>query len=146
VTANKHDHDDDSKNNHLQSAGAVTMIYESLTGKRWTKADQKAYEQISHLPPEQVEQLMRTIHARASEPIGSFAFFVTGIQKELAGAGKAGRAALRKKYERWIGEIRELHVGDRDYKTSDLIDDLKWRCSRDGVTWDDDVVNELLGL
>ena len=121
-------------------------IYTELTGRPWSKADGVTYRKVKYLPADQVEQLMRTIHARASEPVGSFAFFVTGIQKELAGHGKSGRAALKKKYERWTGEIRQLHVGDRDYKTSDLVYDLKRRCEREGVDWDDDAFNGLVGL
>jgi hypothetical protein len=139
-----HDDDDSIKNdNHLHQ---VRGLYTQLSGKKWTKRDDDDYRKVSILPLETILPIMRTVHQRAGAPIGSFAFFVTSIQKELAGGGEQGRAALRKKYEKFVGEIRGLHVGDGNYRVSDLIHDLKTRCVRDGVSWDDDIANEVCGV
>ena len=39
--------------------------------------------------------------------------------------------------------MRLHHVGDQGYKTSDLVYYLKRCCQRAGVSWYDDVFNEL---
>jgi hypothetical protein len=43
-----------------------------------------------------------------------------------------------------IKELRMLHVGDPDYQESDLIDDLKYRCEREGIAWDENQVRALM--
>ena len=123
------------------------MIYQSLTGKTWTKTDQAAYEKVKHLSIEQLDQLMRTIHNRSTEVIGSFAYFAKSILAETAsGKENRSRAALKKKLEKMVAEVRALHAGTQNYQISDLIYDLKNRCAREGLIWNDDVANELLGL
>ncbi len=43
-----------------------------------------------------------------------------------------------------IKEIRMLHVGDAGYEESDLIEDLKYKCERQGIEWDEKLVCKLL--
>jgi hypothetical protein len=43
-----------------------------------------------------------------------------------------------------IKELRTLHVGDASYQESDLLDDLKFRCGRDGIAWDEEMAQRLL--
>jgi hypothetical protein len=45
---------------------------------------------------------------------------------------------------RMIKQLQTLHVGDSSYQEADMIDDLKYRCSRDGITWDDELIDKLL--
>lgn len=164
LTPNKHDHDDhDLKINHHQSATVenpsgsekeahdettmiVSSLYEKLTGRRWRASDSKALAGVKSIGAGQLEQAMRTIHARSAQPIGSFAYFAKAIQAEREGKGTQPHAGLRKKYEKMIREIRALHVGSNDYRVSDLIHDLKSRCAREGVTWNDDIANDVLGI
>jgi hypothetical protein len=45
-----------------------------------------------------------------------------------------------------IKELRMLHVGDSSYQESDLLDDLQFRCGREGIVWDEEMVRGLLGI
>lgn len=152
------DHDHDFKRNHHQSSTSTVnlpdheketmMIYKQITGKDWSKGDHTSYEsgQIASLPIEQIRDLMFTIHARAEQPIGSFKFFVTSIAKELSPAGEQSRMSLKKRYEKFLAEIAAVNVGRSSYSISDHIYDLKNRCIREGVQWNDDIANEILNI
>lgn len=141
---NKHDdHDDSIKESHHQSE--VMRIYADLTGKLWTKADTAHYERVKDIPVEKIELLMRLIHNRAGEPIGSFAFFATSILNELSPSGQQSRAALKKKYEQFAREIAGANVGG-NLAPSERIYQLKSHCLRAGVAWNDDLANEVLGI
>jgi len=129
---NKHDHDDhDSLNpNHHQSE--VMKIYQELTGKSWTKGDRSQYKKVAGLELGQVEVLMRLVHARAGEPIGSFAYFASSILKELTPAGQQSRALLRKKYEAYAKELAAVHLGS-ERPPSERAADPKIKCLREGT-------------
>jgi hypothetical protein len=59
---------------------------------------------------------------------------------------KQQAAALSKEQKllKMIKELRLLHVGDPDYQQSDLIDDLKFRCKKAGLEWDEEMIQLLL--
>jgi hypothetical protein len=59
---------------------------------------------------------------------------------------KSQAAALSKeqRFIKMIKELTMLHVGDPGYSEQDLIDDLKFRCERDQIGWDEERVRELL--
>lgn len=131
------------KKNHHQSK--IEMIYRSLTGNDWTSSDDRACQKLSVLNEDVVIDLMKAIHSRTTEPIGSFAYFVKAIEVEQSpGKGELSRKAMRVKYEKWMREIRSLHVGDNDFRISDMVYELKRRCIREGIRWDDDVANDVL--
>ncbi|MFP5264486.1 MAG: hypothetical protein ACLGJB_21580 [Blastocatellia bacterium] len=44
----------------------------------------------------------------------------------------------------YIEHLRLVHKGDAGYQVSDLIDDLKFRCERDSLDWDEELVARLL--
>jgi hypothetical protein len=43
-----------------------------------------------------------------------------------------------------LTQLRLHHAGDSAYQRSDLIEDLKYQCEREEVTWDAEVVNSLI--
>lgn len=51
---------------------------------------------------------------------------------------------IEQKLLKMIKELRALHVGDPDYKESDLVDDIKFRCERNGITVDEESILKLL--
>lgn len=162
VTDIKDDDDhDDLKANHHQSEPAVEsqniagrgekmMIvaetYHELTGNRWTEFDEKQYREIGHFDPEKVADAMRAINSRAGQPIGTFAYFVKGIKAELSPQRRQSRALLKQRYDRFAREIAANRVGAGAQRPSDVIEALKSRCLREGLQWNDDLANEVLGI
>jgi len=45
-----------------------------------------------------------------------------------------------------LTQLRLHHAGDSAYQNSDLIEDLKYQCEREEMTWDPEIVNSLLDL
>lgn len=43
-----------------------------------------------------------------------------------------------------IKELKMLHVGDPDYQEQDFLDDLKFRCDKAGISWDENLVMRLV--
>ncbi|HZS48414.1 MAG TPA: replication protein [Blastocatellia bacterium] len=139
---NKHDHDDFKKHDPHQSE--VMKIYISLTGNGWNSViDDSAYNQVKHIPIEQIGQLMKVIHRDAANPIGSFAFFAKSIKQRLA-QGKQSHGQIKKRMTEIVSVVRETHVGQHDYTMADFVEDVKRACIDRGVTYDNDVFNELM--
>ncbi len=141
IATNKEHDDHDLKINHHQKT--VMTIYQTLTGKKWGKSDTAHYQKIAHYSVEQLEIWMTLIHNRTSKPIGSFAYFASAIEKEMAIPAQESRASIKKNLEKIVSEIRDLHIGENDFKLSDLAYETKMRCIREGITWNDDVFNEI---
>jgi hypothetical protein len=141
------DHDDlkNTNHRHVETRTSIIRLYEQLTGRTWTTADWKSLDQISGISDDRLEFLMRTIHNRAGNTIGSFAYFAKAILTEEAGPPQMSRAALKRKYEQFVKEIRSIHVGSNEWDPSDMVFLLKTKCSREGISWNDDVANEVLG-
>ena len=59
---------------------------------------------------------------------------------------KSQAASLTKeqKLVKMIKDLQRLHTGDSGYEQSDLIEDLKYKCERQGIELDDELVNKLL--
>jgi hypothetical protein len=149
-----HDDDHDGKDNHHQSGPVeippemmrVADLYSELTGNEWTKADAAAFSRVAGIDPARLADLMVTIHARALEPIGRFAYFVTGVERELSPKGEQSRAMLKKRYQALWREVAGRNVGRGDWPPSEMVADLKAAALREGLRWDDDAANEVLGL
>ena len=45
-----------------------------------------------------------------------------------------------------IEQLQQLHSGDEDYNIFDLVTDLKYWCGREGVTFDERIINRVLNL
>jgi hypothetical protein len=158
-----HDHDDhdDLKENRRQSARPVENSaadddeerkkikkeFERLTGNRWSRYDDAALDQLKEVPARQILNLLPAIHARAKNPIGNFAFFATSILREVSTAPAAQpRHHLRRRYEKLAADVASVNLGRDEMRPSDWVAALKARCAREGLQWDDDLANEILGL
>jgi hypothetical protein len=125
----------------------ISLLYEELTQRPWNNKDTRELQKLAHLPSQQIEQMVKTIHNRATEPIGSFAYFAKAIiAEQKASKATPPKNALKKKYEKLAKEIRSAYVGAQNVKPSDLIAKLKNCCLREGLDWNDDIANEVLGL
>lgn len=141
---NKIDDDHDSKYNPHQSH--VMRTYRELTGNIWTKADTAQYERLLDFTAEEIELHLHRIVSRASGKIGSFAFFVTGIENELASESHPpSLVALRKRYREIARQQAETLVGAA-LPPSELATRLKTQVLRENLTWNNDLANEILGL
>lgn len=137
-----HDHDLRNKKDHLEKQ--VMMIYQELTGNRPTLADLTAYRKIAHLGQENILVYMKQIFERSLDPIGSFAYFAKAIDKATQ-EQQHTRASQRRKLERIVEQVRQSRVGGRAL-LSDLLESIKQACVRDNVTYNNDLVNEILGV
>ncbi|GEM_PF-4043762 len=77
------DRDDGDSTYHSSSGreteNTIINLYTELTGNRWTKRDQQAYQRIRAVPLEGVQMAMMMAALRAPRPIRSFAYFVPEI-------------------------------------------------------------------
>ena len=140
----KHHHQkaDDDDSPHLRK---VKEIYTQLTGNAWTAADTRAYREngIEQYGLEHVEAVMAAVAERAPERINSFAYFV----REIAAAARPeSRGARKRRLERIVRRVQQLHVGAANYGLADLVEDVKRACAREGVPFDTDLFNEIIGL
>ncbi len=122
----------------------VMTIYQDLTGNRATLADLSAYRKIAYLGAETIIFYMRQIFERSLESIGSFAYFTKAVVKATQEQHRT-RATQKRNLEKIIERIRQTHVGSR-ISVSDFIEEIKRACIRDNVSYNNDLVNELLGL
>ena len=92
--------------------------------------------QISSVPAFLATHLRRRFHAgpSAKKNLSSYPQF----EKPPAEPSKEQRLL------KMIKDLQMLHVGDPDYQESDLIDDLKFRCQKAGLNWDESMVSLLL--
>jgi hypothetical protein len=67
-----------------------------------------------------------------------------GIGRGVVAKCKHPRLATSLKLLEYIEHLRLLHEGDAGYQVSDLIDDLRFRCERDSLDWDEEIVTRLL--
>jgi DNA-binding Lrp family transcriptional regulator len=144
TTYKERDDDPYKEKDHHQRE--TMTLYQTLTGNSWSKRDQTAYEKVMDLSLGELEEKMRTIFNRSSEPIGSFAYFAKAILEESKDKGIDSRAKLKKRLTLMWNDIRNSKVGSQDTSLSDLVHDLKMRCINEGVQWNDDIVNEVIGL
>ena len=57
---------------------------------------------------------------------------------------QAAQLTKEQKLVKMIKEISTLHVGDSGYSEDDLIEDLKYKCERANIEWDEQLVSSLL--
>ncbi len=51
----------------------------------------------------------------------------------------------KKQLEKIVRRVRDNAIGNDDYSTSDLVEDVECACAREAVTFDNDLFNELAG-
>jgi hypothetical protein len=141
------DHDDDlikekdhHQNDHQKS---VMMIYQQTTGNIWSKADQASYQKIKHIPTQTIEISIRLANQRAANRPNSLAYFVKEILA-TANPPQQSRAQRKKLLEKVVDLIRTTHVGQSNYTTSDFVYDVKEKCIKEDIPFDNDIFNEII--
>ncbi|MBL8149275.1 MAG: hypothetical protein JNN15_05045 [Blastocatellia bacterium] len=137
------DHEDlrNIKDHHQRR---VMTIYKELTGNKPSKADLFAYKKVAHLDADTIEIQMRQIYERSVDKIGSFAYFTKGLLAAKDDSYKT-KAAQKRSLEKIVERIKTNHIGGRA-TLADLIEDIKRACVRDNVIYNNDIVNEILGI
>jgi hypothetical protein len=149
--------EEDSVKNHREGAAPrvrksavendyllVRAAYEKATGNRWNKSDSQAYKEhaIERVPAERIIPVLEAVVRRTPAKINSFKYFVKEI---LAISHTRHRAWQKKHLEKIVTRIRDNSVGRKGYSMSDFVEDVKCACAREGVTFDNDTFNELVG-
>jgi helix-turn-helix protein len=71
-------------------------------------------------------------------------YYPEGIGRGGVAKCKHLRLSLALQIEEQINQLRELHAREPDYGVSDLIGDLKFRCQREQILWDELIISFLL--
>src|SRR5439155_8670037 len=122
----------------------VRAAYERVTGNRWSQSDSGAYNEngIQKLPAAKIVPAMEAVAGRTSAKIRSFNYFV----KEIVHLpDPRNRAWQKKELEKIVRRIRESSIGRAGYSASDFVEDVKCACTREGLPFDNDGFNELVG-
>ncbi len=140
-----HDHEDLKTKDHDQSAHEreTKMIYQSITGNSWKKADQSAYEKIKQISLGIIEQGIRITFTRAATRPGSLAYFVKEILA-IANPTPTQRGVRKRAMEQIIARVRELNTGAQ-LPISEFAARVKAACAREGVLFDNDLFQEIIG-
>jgi hypothetical protein len=122
----------------------VRTAYEKATGNRWSKSDTEAYEEngLRRIPVDKVISALETVTLRTPTKINSFRYFVKEI---VAVPDLHNRAWQKKQLERIVRRIRDNSVGRAEYSSIDFREDVRCACAREGIVFDDDIFNELVG-
>lgn len=132
------------KDNSDEAFLLVRATYEKATGNRWNKADSEVYQQngIGKVSTEKIIASMEAVVRRTPTKINSFRYFVKEI---LTLPDPRNRAWQKKRLEKIVHRIRDNSVGSGKYAMADLAEDVKCACAREGVIFDNDSFNELVG-
>jgi len=146
---NNHDLNNDL-DNHLQkdakdddSLSIIKKVYKDLTKNTWTNQDTKNYQSLpKNLQTEDIIRYMRAISERIKKPIGSFAYFVKSILRELESPKnkKATVTKLRKIAE----SIKTANIGGKPVSTTDFIEQIKEIAAQEGIPYTPDLLEEAL--
>ncbi len=122
----------------------VREAYEKATGNRWSQSDSEAYEQnsIANVPPAKIISIVETVVRRTPTKINSFKYFVKEITSQ---PDSRNRAWQKKRLEKIVCKVRDISVGRGDYSMADFAEDIKYGCAREGMPFDNDLFNELIG-
>jgi len=146
--------DDDGINTF---AGIIRVASSALIGQNLPKSDveRDRWRDLALLLSEELKRAAERAGQISSVP----AFFAAHLRRRL----KAGPSAIseprqdsrpvksqaespskEQRLSKMIRELQLLHVGDPDYRESDLIDDLRFRCDKAGLSWDEGMIQALL--
>ncbi len=92
------------------------------------------------MPVEKVISVIDAVTRRTPAKINSFKYFVRDI---VTIPDPRNRAWHRKQLERIVRRIRDNAVGRADYSMGDFAEDVKRACSRESITFDNEIFNEL---
>lgn len=71
-------------------------------------------------------------------------YYPEGMESGMVAKCKHQRLSLALKIEEQVNQLRELYATEPDYSISDLIGDLKFRCEREQILWDEVIINSLI--
>ena len=97
---------------------------------------------VGNLPVAKVISTVETVARRTPAKINSFIYFIKEI---VAVPDPRNRAWQKKRLEKIVHRIRDYSVGRADLSEADFVEDVKCACAREGVQFDNDVFNELVG-
>jgi len=122
----------------------VRAAYEKATGNRWNKSDSDAYEEndLGRVPAAKMISVLQAVTRRTPTKINSLKYFVKEI---LALPDRRNRAWQKKQLEKIVSRVRDCSVGLSEYSGVDFLEAVKCACVREGVVFNDDIYNELVG-
>ena len=122
----------------------VREAYEKATGNQWNQSDSEAYEHnnIAKVPAAKIVSILETVTRRTPTKINSFKYFVREI---VAAPDPCNRAWHKKRLNNIVNKVRDISLRRAGYSMSDFVEDVKCSCSREGIPFDNDVFNELVG-
>ena len=109
---------------------------------RWSQSDTEAYDRhrLDQIPAGSVVSVLDAVVKRIPVRINSFKYFIREI---LAVPDPRNRAWQKKQLGKIVARIHESAVGRAGYSGIDFLEDVKCACAREGVTFNDDLYNEL---
>ncbi len=123
---------------------AVRATYEKVTGNLWSQSDSETYAEhgLDQVPVERIISALEAVRQRSPVKINSFKYFVKEI---TALPDPRNRARQKKQLGNLVRRIRDNSVGRADYSEIDFLEEVKCACAREGIIFDDDIFNELVG-
>jgi len=97
---------------------------------------------LANVPAGKIISILETVARRTPAKINSFKYFI----KEIVAIPDARNRAWRKKrLEKIVESVRDISVSKDDFSGTDFVEDVKCACAREGVQFDNDIFNELVG-
>lgn len=120
------------------------QIYEEVTGNIFNKLDKETYKKIKHIQLPLIEQTIKIVKQRAESKPNSLNYFIKEILN-LSDPRSKTRTQQKKQLEKIIKEVQSSYIGSKPSIT-DICESVKRRCANDGVIYDNDLFNKILGL
>ena len=89
-----------------------------------------------------IVSVIEAVVRRTPTKINSFKYFVKEI---TAQPDPRNRAWQKKRLEKIVHKIRDISVGRANYSIVDFVEDVKCSCAREGIAFDNDTFNALIG-
>lgn len=152
----KEDHHDDSLKNRSSSKRddddlfftehflKTKETYEKATNNRINKTDKEAYKKIKDVSLAVIEETIKVVRQRAETNPNSLNYFIKEILN-LSDPKSKTRTQQRKQLERIIKEVQSTYIGSKPSVT-DICESVKRRCISEGVVYDNDLFNKIMGF
>lgn len=134
------DDDNDLKTDHFAQ---TKSLYEELTRNQIKLADIRTYKQIKNIPIEIIKEAISVVTNRSSSRPNSLNYFVKEIL-QLANPKDQSRTQRKKKIEQIVKQVSSAYVGG-SLPISELAARTKDICARQGIAFDHDLFNEVVG-
>jgi hypothetical protein len=122
----------------------VRTAYEKATGNQWSNSDTETYEKhgLGQMPADKIVSVLEAVLQRIPTKINSFRYFIKEI---LAVPERRNRAWQKNQLEKIVRKIRDSSVGRAGYSGIDFLQDVKCACAWEGIVFNDDIYNKLVG-